>query len=180
MRNLSSACKVILTVTYRNHAFQQFLHYSSYWPSGVVVSAAGVVTGPPSIKSRITWISAAGLLVRSSCLHAWLHFFGNFLRAAKVPNGAKSYLEAVWRIRAILSGGGWNILRLSKCNQRTRMNTHLPTWSLRNLTKAFRCLQWPWVLVSAAGVVTGPPPIKWSMELLHRQMNPKNRNKRII
>ena len=95
MRNLSSACKVILTVTYRNHAFQQFLHYSSYWPSGVVVSAAGVVTGPPSIKSRITWNSAAGLFVRSSCLHAWLHFFGNFLRAAKVPNGAKSYLEAV-------------------------------------------------------------------------------------
>jgi hypothetical protein len=45
---------------------------------------------------------------------------------------------------------------------------------------AFRCRQWPWVLVSAAGVVTGPPPIKWSMELLHRQMNPKNRNKRII
>ena len=95
MRNLSSACKVSLTVTYRNHAFQQFLHYSSYWPSGVVVSAAGVVTGPPSIKSRITWNSAAGLFVRSSCLHAWLHFFGNFLRAAKVPNGAKSYLEAV-------------------------------------------------------------------------------------
>ena len=73
-------------------ALQQLL---SYWPSGVVVSAAGVVTGPPSIKSRITWNSAAGLFVRSSCLHAWLHFFGNFLRAAKVPNGAKSYLEAV-------------------------------------------------------------------------------------
>ena len=115
MRNLSSACKVILTVTYRNHAFQQFLHYSSYWPSGVIVSAAGVVTGPPSIKSRITW-NSAGLFVRSSCLHAWLRFFGNFFRATKVPNGAKSYLEAAWRMRALLSGGGWNILRLRPCN----------------------------------------------------------------
>ena len=69
---------------------------TSYWPSGVVVSAAGVVTGPPSIKSRIymnlhefTWSSAAGLWVRYSCLHVWLHLSGNLLHAAKVPNGFK-------------------------------------------------------------------------------------------
>ena len=81
--------------------------------------------------------------------------------------------------------GGGTYLDLGRATVTKQMqpentHTHLPTWSLRNLTKAFRCLQWPWALVSAAGVVTGPPPIKWSMELLHRQMNPKNRNKRII
>ena len=35
---------------------------TSYWPSGVVVSAAGVVTGPPSIKSRI-YMNLHGVLL---------------------------------------------------------------------------------------------------------------------
>ena len=140
---------------------------TSYWPSGVVVSAAGVVTGPPSIKSRI-YMNLHGVLL----LNFWWDLLACMLGYIYLEPFAcwKLYEEAVCYLVPEGDGTYLDLGRATVNRQMQPENQQLPTRSLWSLTKAFYCLHWPSVLVSAAGVATGPPSIKWSMGLLHRQI----------